>query len=181
MSSARDFWLGSQGKIQQQSTLGKEQQGLYQQLLGTAGGPQGGAFGEAGDYYRNLLSNKGGDFEAFAAPEMRQFKENIIPSLAEQFAGGGYGGIGGSGFRNAATRAGTDLSERLGAIRAGLRQSAAQGLMGLGQQGLGNYNENYYTQPTNGFLGNLATGLGGAAGSAVGLGGGSYLSKKWGG
>ena len=170
MSSARDFWLGNPGRIQQQSTLGKEQQGLYQQLLGSAtSGPGGGAFGEVGDYYRNLLSNRGGDFEAFAAPEMRRFKEDIIPSLAEQFAGGGYGGIGGSGFRNAATRAGTDLSERLAAIRANLRQNAAQGLMGLGQQGLNQYNENLYMQPTTGFLGNFATGLGAGAGKAIGL------------
>jgi hypothetical protein len=181
MSSSRDFWLGSPGKIQQQSTLGKEQQGLYQQLLGSAGGPQGGAFGQAGDYYRDLLSNRGGDFEAFAAPEMRRFKEDIIPSLAEQFAGGGYGGIGGSGFRNAATRAGTDLSERLGSIRAGLRQSAAQGLMGIGQQGLGNYNENFYMQPTMGFLPSLSIAGANAAGSAIGTGAGMALGKKWGG
>lgn len=155
-----EFLFGSPGKFKQQSILGPEQQSLYKQLLGASSG----AFGEAGDYYRNLLSNRGGDFEAFAAPEMRQFKEQIIPDLAEQFAASGYGGIGGSGFRNAATRAGTDLSERLASIRAGLRQGAAQGLMGLGQQGLGRFNENFYMQPTQGLIPQLLTAAAGAAG-----------------
>lgn len=171
MAGFKEFFLGSPGKFQQQSLLGPEQRGLYNQLLSSSmGRGAGGAFGQSADYYRDLLSNQGGDFEAFARPEMRQFQEDIIPSLAEQFAGAGYGGIGGSGFKNAATRAATDLSERLASIRASLRQNAAQGLMGLGQQGLGRFNENFYQPPTAGFLGNLATGLGGAAGKALGLG-----------
>jgi len=166
MSSLSNFFLGSPGKIRQQSTLGKEQQGLYNQLL-QAGQRQGagGAFGQSADYYRGLLSNDSEDFNAFAAPELRRFREQTVPGLAEQFAGFGSGAMSGSGFRNAALNASTDLSERLASIRAGLRQQGAQGLMGIGQQGLGNYNENIYMQPTTGFLGSLGQGLGSAAGS----------------
>lgn len=175
------FLTGTKGRYRQKSLLGPEQQGTYNQLNQSIQGPgAGGAFGDVADYYRNNLSNNSADFNAFAAPEQRRFNEQTIPDLAEQFAGMGSGGSGlsGSGFRNAAVNAGTDLSERLGAIRAQLRQQSAQGLMGLGQQGLQQYNENVYEQPTNGLLGSAAQGLGQAAG-ALGFGGASnWLSNK---
>lgn len=169
MSSLSNFFFGSPGKIQQQSTLGKEQQGLYNQLLKAGMGQgAGGAFGQSADYYRGLLSNDSADFNAFAAPELRRFRQETVPGLAEQFAGFGSGALSGSGFRNAALNASTDLSERLAAIRAGLRQQGAQGLMNIGQQGLGSYNENIYMQPTTGFLGSIGQGLGAAGGSLLG-------------
>ena len=169
MSSLSNFFLGSQGKIKQQSTLGPEQQGLYRQLLGAGMGQgAGGAFGQSADYYRGLLGNDSADFNAFAAPELRRFRQETVPGLAEQFAGFGSGAMSGSGFRNAALNASTDLSERLASLRAGLRGQAAQGLQGIGQQGLGSYNENIYMQPTTGFLGSIGQGLGAAGGSLLG-------------
>ncbi len=167
--SSGNFFTGRGGQWSQRSRLGPEQQDLYQQLQQSAmGRGGGGAFGQAGDYYRDLLGNDSQDFNAFAAPEMRRFNEQTIPGIAEQFAGMGAGNLSSSGFRNAAVNAGTDLSERLGALRAQLRQSGAQGLMQLGQQGLGDYNENIYTQGQPGFLDTI----GGAAGSALGMFGG---------
>lgn len=148
----------------QQSTLGPEQQQNYQQLLGAGRGPgAGGAFGQSADYYRDLLSNDSNTANAMFAPELRRFNEDIIPQLGEQFSG--YGGLGSSGFMNSAVRASTDLSERLGAIRAQLRQQGAQGLQNIGQMGLGSYNENIHRPQTFGFLGNLAEGAGKALGS----------------
>ncbi len=166
------FFTGTKGGYKQISKLGPEQQALYQQLqrAGTGAGA-GGAFGDAGDYYRGLLSDNNSTFQAQAAPEMRQFREQTIPGLSEQFAGMGSGGLDSSGFRNAAVGAGTDLSERLGAIRANLRQQGAAGLMGLGQQGLQQFNENVYNPGSPGFL----EGLSSAAGSALGAFGGPML------
>ncbi len=168
------FWTGEQGKFNQISTLDPQQQGLKSQLLGSAQQGSGGSFGQAGDYYRNLLSNNNNDIQAMQAPEMRQFHEQIIPGLSEQFAGMGSGGLSSSGFRNAAINAGTDLSERLGAMRAQLRQQGAQGLMGLGQQGLQQFNENIYTpgQPgaLQGILGGIGSGIGLAGGAMAGGG-----------
>lgn len=168
------FWTGEKGKFSQQSTLGGEQQGLYNQLLGAGQAGGGGSFGQAGDYYRDLLGGDGSTYQAQQAPEMRQFREQIIPELSEQFAGMGAGGLSSSGFRNAAVGAGADLSERLGAIRAQLRQQGAQGLMGLGQQGLNQYNENIYTQgqpgALQGIMGGIGQGLGMAGGAALGGG-----------
>ena len=123
----KDLLLGTPEKRENVSTLRPEQEGLYNQLI-NSGQKQGagGAFGNAADYYRGNLSNNPEDFQAFAAPEMRRFNEQIIPDISEQFAqgGGGQGSLSSSGFRNAAIGAGTDLSERLGAIRANLRQNA---------------------------------------------------------
>lgn len=160
------LFKGTPGKYQQRSTLGPEQQGLYNQMQSALQGKgAGGAFGQTADYYRGLLSDNPADFQAFAAPEMRRFQEETIPGLSEQFAGMGSGGLSSSGFRNAAVSAGTDLSERLGAIRAQLRQQGAQGLQQLGQFGLSpQFQENLYTAGQPGLLDYGSQALGNAAG-----------------
>lgn len=159
--------FGKSEKNYQQSNLGPEQQGLYNQLL--AAGQQkgaGGAFGQSADYYRDLFSDDSSTYNSMINPEMRRFREQIIPDLAEQFAGMGSGGLSSSGFRNAGIAAGTDLSERLGAIRAQLRQQGAQGLSSIGQMGLGGFNENVNRPETYGYVGEFAKAAGNAAGKA---------------
>lgn len=164
-----DILFGKDEKNYQQSLLGPEQQALYQQLLNAGAGPgAGGAFGDAADYYRDLLSNDSNTFNQMIAPEMRRFNEDIIPGLSEQFAGMGSGGLSSSGFRNAAVNAGTDLSERLGAIRAQLRSQGAAGLAGIGQQGLGQYRENILRPATDGLVQGVAQGFGKGLGAAAG-------------
>jgi hypothetical protein len=186
------FFTGKKGKWEQKSRLGPEQQPLYQQMLAAMQGQgAGGSFGAAADYYRDLLSDDSQTFNAFAAPEQRRFNEEIIPGLSEQFAGMGSGGLSSSGFRNAAVNAGTDLSERLGAIRAQLRQQGAQGLSNMGQFGLQQFNENVYTKGQPGLLDQIGPGLGAAAGTIFGpagtaiggaIGGGvsNWISNKFG-
>lgn len=171
------FFTGTKGKWSQRSTLGPEQQGLYQQMLAALSGQGGGgAFGQAADYYRDLLSDDSKNFQAFAAPEQRRFNEETIPGLSEQFAGMGAGGLSSSGFRNAAVNAGTDLSERLGAIRAQLRQQGAQGLNQMGQFGLSpQFNENVYTAGQPG----LFDTIGGGIGNAIGQFGGGWFNNKF--
>lgn len=173
------WWQSLFGKPEQnyqQSTLGQEQQPLYQQLqAANMGQGAGGSFGQSADYYRDLLSDDSQSFNAFAAPEQRQFNEQTIPGLAEQFAGMGSGGLSSSGFRNAAVGAGADLSERLGAIRAQLRQQGAQGLQQLGQQGLGSFNENINRPETSGLIGGLAEG----AGQGLGLAAGNIIGRRF--
>ena len=173
-----DFFMGTPQKFEQLNTLSPQQMGLQNQLMGAAQGQgAGGAFGQAADYYRGLLSNESPDLEAFMAPEMRQYNEQIIPDLAAQFAGMGAGGSGlsSSGFRNEAVGAGTDLSERLAAMRAQLRQHAATGLQNIGGAALSPYMQNYSVPAQQGFLstalpaavGGAATGLSGAWASSL--------------
>lgn len=186
--SFSNFLTGSPGKFEQVSMLGKEQMPLWNQLQSAAQGkPTGGAFGQASGYYQDLMSPNSQAFQSFAAPEMRQFKEDIIPQLSEQFAGMGSGGLDSSSFRNAGVRASTDLSERLGALRQQLRAQGAQGLMGLGQQGLSQMYENVYRPPTKGLFDYLAQAGGQAAGAYMGNpasfgggGGGGFKAQSFG-
>ncbi len=155
------FWSGTDPVDYQQTLLAPEQIPLYEQSVNAGlNRGAGGAFGDSADYYRDLLSNDPADFDMFARPEMRRFNEDIVPGLAEQFAGMGSGGLSSSGFRNAAVSAGTDLSERLGAIRANLRQQGAQGLFQAGQQGLQHHLENIHVPGQPGFLQGAASGIG---------------------
>lgn len=171
----RNALFGRGESFQQRSRLDKAQQPLYQQLLGASQGPGAeGAFGQSADYYRDLLSNDSQTNQMLGAPEMRQFNEQIIPGLAEQFAGMGSGGLSSSGFRNAAVGAGADLAERLGSIRAQLRSQGAAGLQGIGQAGLGDFTNNIHRPATSGLLGGLAQG----AGQGLGQAAGSYFLGK---
>lgn len=182
-----DFFMGTPEKHKRVPTLLKEQLPLFEQLQAAGQGPgAGGAFGGAADYYRNLL-DPNADLSAYFAPEMRQFNEQTIPGLAEQFAGMGSGGLSSSGFRNAAVNAGTDLQERLAAIRANLRQGAASGLSNIGQLGLGNFSQDVMTRPgSEGFLSQAAPlvgsaigmGIGGPAGASIGGGLGQSFQNR---
>lgn len=125
------------------------------------------AFGQAADYYRSLLSDNNSTLQAMVNPELRNFRQNILPQIGEQFAGMGAGALNSSGYRNATLQAGTDLAERIASMRANLRQQGAQGLTGLGQQGLGQYFANLYQPRTPGFLETIAPALGTAAGAAL--------------
>lgn len=187
MSFISDFLFGTPEKRENVSLLRKEQEPLYQQAVKAGlGRGAGGAFGEAADYYRNLLSDDSADYNAFAAPALRQFREDIVPGLSEQFAGMGAGGLSSSGFRNAQVAAGTDLAERLGALRANLRQQGAQGLQGIGQVGLQNFSQNMVTQPgSQGFLapalGAVGTAALGPIGGAIGNMAGNWMQNSFGG
>lgn len=169
------FWSALFGKPEQnyqQSLLDPRQQPILQNLLSASQGRGApGAFGESADYYRSLLSDDNTTANAMFAPELRRFREQIVPDLAEQFSG--YGGIGSSGFRNAALSAGTDLAERLGAIRAQLRSQGAAGLSSIGEMGLRPYSENIHRPETYGIVGEFARG----AGEGLGKAGGTYLAS----
>lgn len=185
-----DFLMGTPETRENVSTLRPEQEPLFNQAVNAGMQPgAGGAFGTSADYYRDLLSNDSQTMNQLSAPEVRRFNEQTIPDISEQFAGMGSGGLSSSGFQNAAVGAGTDLSERLGAIRAQLRQQGAQGLQNIGQTGLNNYSQNMTTQPgSEGFLSNLAPAIGsgigaavgGPIGSAIGSGAGNWFKNSFG-
>lgn len=161
---------GTPEKRENVSTLRPEQEPLYQQAVNAGlGSGAGGAFGDAADYYRGLMGNNSSDFDAFAAPERRNYFENIVPNISEQFAGMGAGGLSSSGFQNSQTQGSVDLADRLAQLRAGLRQSGAQGLQNIGKLGLQNYSQNMVTQEgSEGLLSQLAPAIGIGLGAAAG-------------
>lgn len=185
------FFTGSSAKRENVSLLSPEQEALKQQAINAGMGPgAGGAFGDTSDYYRNLMSDNSADYNAFAAPQIRQYNEETVPGISEQFAGMGSGGLSSSGFQNAQTQGGIDLAERLGALRAGLRQQGAQGLQGIGQQGLQPHTQNMVTQEgSEGLIGNVApvagaaigAYFGGPAGMQAGYQAGNAAKNSWGG
>jgi len=183
------FFSGTPDRYEKISKLRPNQEPLANQAVqaGLRKGA-GGAFGEAADYYRNNLSDNPADFNAFAAPQLRQYNQDIIPGISEQFAGMGAGGLSSSGFQNAQIQGATDLSERLGAIRANLRQQSAQGLQGIGQLGLQQFDENVFRPGTPGAWDSLAplagTAIGalfGPIGAAIGGGVGGLAKNAFGG
>lgn len=168
MPKLREFLFGSPGRVQNVSTLRKDQEPLFDQLQAALQGKgAGGAYGDIADYYRGLLSDDSADYQAFSNPMLRQYNEEIVPGLSEQFAGMGSGGLSSSGFRNAQVQGATDLSERLGALRAQLRQRGVEGLQNLANTGLQSYSQPMQTQAgSEGLLSSLASGAGGALTSA---------------
>lgn len=191
MPKLRELLFGSPARVQNVSTLRKDQEPLLAQLQAALQGQgAGGAYGDVADYYRGLMSDDSADYQAFANPMIRQYNEDIVPGLSEQFAGMGSGGLSSSGFQNAQIQGATDLSERLGALRAQLRQSGVQGLQNLANQGLQSYSTPMQTQAgSEGLLSSLAQGAGGALTSAflgplagaAGSGALSWLQNSFGG
>lgn len=184
--SIGNFFSGTPAIRENVSTLRPEQEGLYNNLVNAGQNRgSGGAFGQSADYYRDLLGDNSADYNAFSAPAMRQYREQIVPDISEQFAGMGSGGLSSSGFRNAQVQGGVDLAERLGALRANLRQSGAQGLQNIGNLGLGSFSQNMETQAgTQGalpFLGQVAGGAVGAmTGGPIGSSIGSNVGNSFG-
>lgn len=176
MANIREYLFGQKERLQDINPLTGGQQDLHSQLLqALQAAGAGGGFGEAADYYRDLLSGDSQTQQQMEAPLQRQFQEETIPGLATQFAGMGSGGLSSSSFRNAGIRAGTDLSERLGAIRAGLRQQGAAGLSGLAAQGLQPVQEKVIRPQTMGLLGGFAEAAGKGAGMGMGFGARSMM------
>ena len=167
-SGFNNFLQGTPGQFDQRSRLGQPQQQGFQNLINAANGSgAAGGFGQAADYYRSLLSDNSPDYQALAATQMRQFRQQTLPGIAEQFAGLGAGALDSSGYRNSVLQANTDLGERLAALRANLRGQGAQGLQGIATQGLGDYFNNTYMPQTPGFLQSAAPGIGSSLTSSL--------------
>lgn len=197
-SGLKDFLVGPKGKFEQISGLDPAQQQQLQQLIGRID-PSQFAIQQSPSYQAGqsyLQSLLGGDISQFASPYMREFQEQTIPGLAEQFAG--LGGLSSSGFQQALGGASAGLQERLASLRGQLQMSAlpqalqyaqapGQMQLGLSQLALKPYQQTVYTPGGPGFLQPLA-GLGAGLGGAflasqlglpamVGLGAGGLFSQ----
>lgn len=116
-------------------TMTKEQQGLINQILGGASQNLPSGF----NYLRQILDDDPEMMKQFEAPMMRQFREGIVPEIAQRFAGmgsGPMGSLGSSGFQQELGSSATDLSERLGAQRANLKSGALSHLGSFVDRGL---------------------------------------------
>lgn len=126
------------------STLSKPQSRVLEQLLGSLGGTppniqQSPLFQSGSSYLSSLLSGNPEATAAFEAPYLRQFNEQIVPGLAERFAGMGAGAQSSSAFNQALGAAGAGLQENLASLREGLRFQAVPQALGFAQQPVANY------------------------------------------
>lgn len=115
------------------STLAKPQRRLFNRYAAAAAqGPssiqESPLYQSGQSYLQSILSGSPQASQDFEQPALRQFRQQIIPQIAERF--GGLGALSSSGFQQALAGASTDLSERLARIRGEMQQGAA----GLGLQ-----------------------------------------------
>ena len=110
------FLFGSNDKFRRMPTETPEQQGLHGNLLQNAMqlsqqnaqmAQPGGGYNNAQNYYNSIFQPGNQAYEQFASPFMNQFQEQILPMLAERFAG--QGALSSSGFGQALGGAGAGL------------------------------------------------------------------------
>lgn len=141
-SQIADKIFGGKDKMSKVPAMTKEQESLLNQIikmLGKDGMGQG--YGEAIGLQRQLMDPSSEAVQQFTDPYMKQFQQEIIPGIAERFAGMSPmgGGLMTSGFGQALGGAGAGLQSQLAALKAGLGQQAAGQLMSQygGMVGLG--------------------------------------------
>jgi hypothetical protein len=125
--SFSDFLFGSSDKLKKVPTGTSEQQALHNQLLAQAMGmgQGGGGYNNANQYYNRLLGpNQQEAYNQFAAPYMQQFQEQVLPGIAERFAGGGA--LSSSGFGQSLGGAASGLQSQLAKLFSDLQGQAAQ-------------------------------------------------------
>ncbi len=183
----RGLLFGKGDSLEKVATGTQEQEGLHNNILAQAMGMSGAGGGNdrANQYFNSLLGeDQGQAFDQFSAPYMQQFQEQILPKIAERFAGAGA--LSSSGFGQSLGGAASGLQAKLAELFSSLQGQAAQQQYGqynqLSQTGL-NYKPFKYAQQegSGGFLPHLlgaaGTAFGGPAGGAIGQGIGSGISN----
>lgn len=183
MGGFSEWLFGKPDKLKKIATGTKEQQALHNSILAQAMGmSQGGGYDLANQYFNNFLGgNQQEAFNQFSQPYLQQFEEQMLPQIAERFAGAGA--LSSSGFGQSLGGAASDLQSQLAQLFSQLQSQAAQQQYGqynqLAQTGL-NYQPFAYNKQagSTGFLapllGGVATAMGGPIGGAIGgaIGGG---------
>lgn len=137
-------------------------------------------FGAGQNYLQNLLSGAPGSFDAFQKPYMQNFEQNIVPGIAERFAGmgTGAGALNSSGLHQALGQAGSNLQTQLAGLHGQLQMQALPQALGYAQSPIQNIlqaaglipGQFYETPGQPGFLQSLLGSFAHGAGSAVGAG-----------
>lgn len=182
------FWTGSPDQMTQVSRQTPDQQSLMKQYTSMLRGmqapqslAQSPTYQSGVDYLQNLYSQSPEAFERFKQPYMRQFEQEVIPSISERFASSGSGGnLSSSSFNQALARAGEGISTSLGGQMEQLKAQMIPQLLQYGQAPGDQYSnmimnalgispfENTYQPGNTGFLGQAMGGLAQGFGSAFG-------------
>lgn len=186
MPSFSEFLFGKKDKLKKVPTGTPQQQQFHGNILNQLMQmqQQGGGYNNAQNYYNSLLQPGNEAYQNFAAPYLQNFEEQILPGIAEQYAG--KGALSSSAFGQSLGAAGAGLQSQLARLFAELQSQAAGAQTNqfnqLGQFGL-NYQPFAYEnkQGSGGLLGPLATGAATAFGgplAGLAAGGIASLFKK---
>lgn len=120
-----------QNKMDKISTMTPQQLQLLNNYIQQLGSGLGEADQGSIDYLQQLMNPNSEAVNQFAQPYINQFQQEIVPGLAERFAGLGAmgGGLSSSGFGQSLSTAAGNLQQNLAALKAGLGQQAAGQLM----------------------------------------------------
>jgi hypothetical protein len=189
MGGASEILFGSSPKMKKLDTGTKNQQrygeSLIDQLMQQM---QGGGYGQSQDWMQSLYGPDA--FNQFAQPHMQQFEQqfeqNIMPMIAEKFAGFGNSGgaLSSSGFGQSLSGAGaqgaSDLQSKLAQMFAQLQMSASGQLSNnfnqQSQQALNYQPFQYMQQPgKSGIAAPMLGAIGGAFGGPMGAMAGNMI------
>lgn len=172
-----DFLFGKGDKLKKVEQFTPEQKQfmsfLSSSLMGGKGQP--GGFNQAFGLLQQYLDPQSDVYKGFEAPYMQQFQDQIVPMLAERFAGAG-GGLGGglssSGFGQALSSAGSQLQTNLAGMKSGLQRQSIGDILGLSNTLMGLQPFGYQNRQGNpGFIpqamGGFAQGFGGGLGRSI--------------
>ncbi len=161
MVKLKEFLFGGKDEVKQLPTLTPEQQkliALIEEGLTKGTGDLAGIFG---DFDQESFD------EGVTQPALKNFQDNILPMLTEQFIGNNQ--VLGSSLQNAKLKAGNDLQSKLAQLmyqaKQGQQQNKLAGINNiLGTKGF----ENVYKQGNQGAIPGLLQGFGQGAGQAAG-------------
>jgi hypothetical protein len=151
--------LTDQSGYKKVSNYDKAQKGIYNKIGNSLN--QGQGYDRAMGLLQGYLDPNSSVYQNFEAPYLNQFNEQIVPQLAERFAGLGAnsGALSSSGFAQALGGAGAGLTANLAGLKANLQRSSIQDILGQYQNFLANQPFSYVDQ-TPGMLSNVFTKLG---------------------
>lgn len=155
------FWeSGRDPSFSKVSNYTPQQQKLLNSDIRQARRLQRGGYNDAMSLLQQYLDPQSDVYQNFEAPYMQQFEQQVVPGLAERFAGLGAmgGGLSSSGFGQALGAAGANLQTQLASMKEQYRRQAINDLLGqynqLTNRGLNARSfENTYDPGTQGQLG----------------------------
>jgi len=149
-----NFLLGDKEKTQEFKRYNQQQENVLNQLLGGAQQQLPSGF----EFLQNILGQSPEDMQAFERPALRQFEQQILPTIAERFTGTfGEGSNKSSAFGQQLGQAGAGLAENLQAQRAGLGFKGLEQLLGILSGGLAPRTDRSFSPRRPGFLENVGT------------------------
>lgn len=120
---------GGGDEFKQVDRLSRPQRGFLNQIYNKGTVENSPLYGSGSDFLQRLLSSDPEMMAQFEAPYMQNFEQNIVPGIAERFAGMGTGSGAGSSSAlfNSLSQAGRSLQTDLAGLRGGMQ------MQGLGQ------------------------------------------------